>query len=711
MPKALAALLAAAIVAQGPQPPTFRARADLVQVDVVVVDAKGDPVRGLRAADFTLFDRKKPQEIANFDEVSHARPVAAAGAAAPPRIVAQDVSSNQTVQAHRLIVMVIDDLHIYKERTARAREIAARVLDDLGHQSSMAVLFTSGEHSTQVVQDRARLAAAVDTLRGRQSWRRPTPAVDRQRSGRIDPEMSAEQQLAIVQTAQDTKLQNFADNMAQYKTLQDAARLLGGGDARRKAFVLISEGIGKDLSGLFGAMAPAGSAPQGGAEYATSGSVPMATPDTPYHDFALIDMMEALRRANVATYAIDPRGKVESKDLARECFPPPPSLGRDPCSEGLTDWNSPVRQAQQGLDIVSQASGGFAVTNTDDFAGGLKRIVDDLDHYYLLGFYPADTKGKGYRPIDVRVPGHPDWTLRFRHGYMPGGAKDDNTTANEMVALSAGVLPKTDLPLRLAAMAMPGSGATARIVLALEVTAPVRVLEEGDGRLRDTLKYEVLIVDEKKAKVRSVRGLEGRITLSPNAAAGPATDAAAYQVNETIDVQPGRYEFRVSATSAKLGKGGSVYLGVDVPDFRSAPIVLGGLSLGYADGARVAVAPAPAPPPAPQRGARVVTPVAAARPVLPFPPTLDREFIAADTLRVYVEGTSRSGAAPTAAIEVVDAAGNVLRSPSPSFVLGDPIRVHGVVPLAGLAPGAYVLRVTLSGGATRAVRESGFAIR
>lgn len=189
MAKALAALvLAAAIVAQAPQPPTFRARADLVQVDVVVVDKDGNPVRRLTAADFALRDRGKPQAIVNFDEVSHARPATGTGAAVPPPIVAQDVSSNQTVQAGRLVVMVVDDLHIYKERTARAREIATRVLDDLGHQSSMAVLFTSGKHSTQVVQDRARLAAAVGTLKGRQSWRRPNPAIDKQRGDRIDPE-------------------------------------------------------------------------------------------------------------------------------------------------------------------------------------------------------------------------------------------------------------------------------------------------------------------------------------------------------------------------------------------------------------------------------------------------------------------------------------------------------------------------------------------
>src|SRR5687768_5145290 len=310
MPKALAALVAAAIVAQGPQPPTFRARADLVQVDVVVVDRNGEPVRGLQAADFALFDRKKPQEIVNFDEVSHVRP--GGGAAARPAIVAQDVSSNQTVQSGRLVVMVIDDLHIYKERTTRAREIATRVLEDLGHQSSMAVLFTSGEHSTQVTQDRVRLAAAVGTLKGRQSWRRPHPAIDGQTGGRLDPEASAAQQLQIIQQTQDTKVQQFFDNMTKYKTLQDAARMLGGGDTRRKAFVLISEGIGKDLTGLFGAMAPPGTAPEGGVEYAASGNLTPPSRVTPYHDIALIDMMEALRRGNVATYAIDPRGKVES---------------------------------------------------------------------------------------------------------------------------------------------------------------------------------------------------------------------------------------------------------------------------------------------------------------------------------------------------------------------------------------------------------------
>src|SRR3954462_14609919 len=127
-----------------------------------------------------------------------------------------------------------------------------------------------------------------------------------------------------VRRTQATRGRAVFDNMGQYKTLQDAARLLGGGDTRRKAFVLVSEGIGKDLSGIFGAMAPPGDVTQGGVEYAagnTEGLLHVAP--TSYQDFALIDMMEAMRRSNVSTYAIDPRGLVASKDLLRECFPAP----------------------------------------------------------------------------------------------------------------------------------------------------------------------------------------------------------------------------------------------------------------------------------------------------------------------------------------------------------------------------------------------------
>ena len=180
-------ILTPTLPAQSPQP-TFRSGVELVQVDVVVVDKDGTHVRGLKATDFAVLDRERAQTIATFEEVSHERPREAAPAPLLSRPARLDVGNNQTARSDRLVVMVIDDLHIYKGRTERAQDIARRIVSQLGPQASMAVLFTSANRNTQVTEDRAELLAAIDTLRGRQSVRRPNQSRDDQKAPPGDPE-------------------------------------------------------------------------------------------------------------------------------------------------------------------------------------------------------------------------------------------------------------------------------------------------------------------------------------------------------------------------------------------------------------------------------------------------------------------------------------------------------------------------------------------
>lgn len=183
-----------------------------------------------------------------------------------------------------------------------------------------------------------------------------------------------------------------------------------------------------------------------------------------------------------------------------------------------------------------------------------------------------------------------------------------------------------------------------------------------------------------------------------------------YQVADTIRLRPGRYQLRVSAMSSKLAKGGSVYLHVDVPDFRKERLAIGGLAVGYAAGPRVATttgSPRRAPP-APA-AARMAT--GAPPPVLPFAPTLDRTFAATDTLRVYCEVASRQGMTGVGGtLTVLGADGATVHSSRP-FVPGTDGRVDLRVPLEGLPGGAHILRVTATNGADSATREIGFLIR
>jgi VWFA-related protein len=709
-PLILMSWVVAAVTAQkapDPQRPVFRSVIDLVQVDVVAVDEAGKPVRGLTAADFTVYDRKKAQTIATFEEVSHARSPEVAGTArAPSADVKRDVASNQTAQSQRLVVMVIDDLHIFKGRTDRTKDIARSVVRDLGGEASMAVLFTSGEHSIEVTEDRSELLAAIDEVKGRRPYPRPILANDRLRGRSPDP---------------TTDIKEFYDDMSAYKTLQDAARLIGRGDARRKAFVFVSEGIGKDLSGILGAMSPPGDIPEGGDVYAATGDASATIAPSPeqFHATAVVDMMEAMRRANVATYAIDPRGFVSSQDLMRECHPAIGFLD-DPCLGGnlLPDWNSWVRQAQHGLEMTAAASGGFAITNTDDFTSGIERIIDDLDHYYLLGFYPADPSGKGYRLLDVKV-NRPGVTLRFRRGYEAGPPPAPPKNADPLVALSSGVMPRTDLPMRLAAMPRPGPvpltgpaaaraarppggrgpvlrdvAGTSRVTIALEVSLSRGDVASAAGAARDTVHYALLAVNLKNGKVAANVSNFVRLT-SEALGSEPPGGSVPFQIPFDLALPAGRYQLRASATSETLGLGGSVYLAIEVPDFSAQPLSLGAVAIGMAGGGHEAVAAG-----------------SSAAGAWPFTPVLDRTFANSDTLRLYAEADARDRkAALTARVEVLDAAGQVAWAATPALEGHAPAHLDLAIPVAGLGSGAYVMRVTLS-DLTRAVhRDVGFAIR
>src|SRR5262245_56037377 len=68
------------------QTPTFRVSSNLVLVDCIVRDKKGNPVRDLRRSDFTVYEDGVPQEIVTFalEEIPGSAPETAAAAPAAP---------------------------------------------------------------------------------------------------------------------------------------------------------------------------------------------------------------------------------------------------------------------------------------------------------------------------------------------------------------------------------------------------------------------------------------------------------------------------------------------------------------------------------------------------------------------------------------------------------------------------------------------------
>jgi VWFA-related protein len=119
------------------QTPTFSSEVELVTVDAIVLDEKGQPVRGLTRDDFTLSEDGKPQDIVSFEAFDGAEVADAAPSRASP------VASNARAPDDRsgAFVLLVDDLSIDARRLSRMLEAVSGML-----QSS----FRAGDEVTLV---------------------------------------------------------------------------------------------------------------------------------------------------------------------------------------------------------------------------------------------------------------------------------------------------------------------------------------------------------------------------------------------------------------------------------------------------------------------------------------------------------------------------------------------------------------------------------
>jgi VWFA-related protein len=145
------------------QTPTFRARTDIIQLDVSVLDHQGQPVRGLAAGDFTVLKDGRAQAIVAFAAIDV--PTWTSGTATWMRETGPDVASNR-LDARRAVVIVIDDVQAPPAADPLiplAKTVANAAIDELGPADLAAVVYVLNRgRGQEFTLDRARLRAAVD---------------------------------------------------------------------------------------------------------------------------------------------------------------------------------------------------------------------------------------------------------------------------------------------------------------------------------------------------------------------------------------------------------------------------------------------------------------------------------------------------------------------------------------------------------------------
>ena len=394
--KALAlvmSLAAAGAAAQQKDAPTFRESVEVrvMDLDVVVTDAKGQPARDLNREDFRVLVDGKPVSIDYFTRVEagtiHAPDLADAS---PDRVLAEyQKGSDAYVPRHFLIY--VDTGHLSPGLRNRALEALRDFVTRLGpSDSARLVVFDRG---AKVLTEWTR--SKEDLLDG---------------LSLLEKKVGMSRLITEIQTLRDidaagrtgswraSMARNYAD-----QEWQEVEKLL------------------KDLNGQVTTLLPLSGKKMilfvsGGFEF-QPGYAMMTYAAGNARGAALIDNrdmsaeLEAVtRRANALDVTID---TLDARGLMGDGV----SAGNDdPLSSrgGLAFF---ARQdTQVGLVTLARETGGVSLLNSNDMRKGLTRVYEESSTYYSLGVNLSNLGGAGHRKVSVEVT-RPGLTARSRRGY------------------------------------------------------------------------------------------------------------------------------------------------------------------------------------------------------------------------------------------------------------------------------------------------------
>jgi VWFA-related protein len=429
--------------------PTFRAGANFVRVDVYPT-IKGAAVRDLTQPDFDILEDGVPQKIESFEYVN----VRGAGPEAEqhePNTVAEARQIAETTKG-RLFVIFLDTYFVDVAGSHRLQRTLVNFLHRILGPDDMYAVMTPEMSALDI-----SFARRTDTIEGYLSkywfWGQrdrlfPTDPIE-QSYYQCFPDDNMHPQFAGV--AKEMVLRRRERQVLG--ALQDLSVYLRGVREERKAvitmtggWVLFRENPNLTRGGSGESNLPrVGTTPDGrlvsdAHKYNEGYSQHDCEVDRQHlamlDDFQFFhDMFDIANRSNVTFYPVNALGLVAfDKDLGEEtvageiqALGPAAHAGEDPNTvlvNPLVTDRAMISQRSENLRALAENTDGLAVVDTNDIDKGMKRIVDDLTSYYLLGYTSTNGKLDGrYRKISVRVK-RPGVDVRARRGYRAATEKE-----------------------------------------------------------------------------------------------------------------------------------------------------------------------------------------------------------------------------------------------------------------------------------------------
>ena len=675
--KPLALFLAGALAAQSPFPdrnPTFSTTANVVVVDVTVLDRNGKPIENLTRDDFLLTEDGKPQRLQSCDLQrldSQPMPVAALpspdtrNGSQPHPAPASVPTPPPDTRDHRMIVLLFDFSSMQPPEQIRAANAAVEFLNTKMTSSDLVSVMTFGSSLKTVLDftgDRDRLVSTI---------RRFHLGESSELAAMADTGADPEDQSGLY-VADETEF-NIFNTDSKLAALQDAAQSLHT-YPQKKALVYLSSGLEKT-----------------GVD----------------NQSQLRATVNSAVRANVAFYPIDVRGLTASApggDVSQSA-----AVGSNLYrGAAQTSLRTNFHDQQETLDTLAAETGGKALLDSNDLTLGLARAQQDIRSYYILTYASTNPAEDGrYRRIQVSLApalAGLKAKLDYRSGYFAPTSFAKMKGADREAQLSQALAsenPATDLPIAVETDYFRLD--RARYFVPITVRIPGSALAFQRRGSNDATELDFI------AQMRNERGqpaLSVRDTIPLKLAQGAAGQVSRGQIEYDTGgvLPPGKYTLRFVARENSEGKIGTFETPVVVPDLSASKgLRLSSMVLSNQLQSLSATA-----------GVKNDKKLLAQNPLvsasgMKLLPNVTRVFRARQTLHVYLElydaakpqdsssGEQRPRVA--ARIALFQADRKVLELPPVRSNSADaersgvvPIRFE--VPLASLAPGDYDCQVT-----------------
>src|SRR6266446_1210750 len=342
---------------------------ELVLVNVVAHDKKGNLVRDLKKGDFTLFEDGKKQEVSTFDfenvdDLAAAAEATVSGTAEQGALLRSGKKAPASLDARdrRLILLFFDFSAMEPEQIDRSVEAAKKFVGTKMQPADLIALVslaTNMHVDLDFTDDKPKLLAALTAYNSGQGQ-----GFENGSTGSV--EGAAETSGAF--SADDTDFNTFNTDR-KLLALQSLMQALGK-LPQKKSLIYFSNGIS-----------------QSGAD----------------NQSALRAATAAAVKANVSIYSMDIRGL--------QAFPPggeaqSASLHGQSAYSGaavLNDLNGNAA-SQETLATLSSDTGGKAFFDSNDFGAVFSQVQKDSSAYYVLGFTSNNPLKDGrFRRLKVQV--------------------------------------------------------------------------------------------------------------------------------------------------------------------------------------------------------------------------------------------------------------------------------------------------------------------